>query len=119
MTKEELLKNLDEVLEEEGLSNPDLTNEEKLNDFILPSLEQSKATLANLYKFEPKNGKGILRKIKYKILSKIKNVTINVVERESMRQQRFNELTYQAIKILVEENEMLKEKIKEKGKVKD
>ncbi len=113
MTQEEVLKKVDDLLEKEGLNKEDLSNDEKLSKYILPSLEQSKSTLSNLYKFQP-NSNGTLGKIKEKILSKLKNIVINVVERESMRQQKFNELTYQAIVALVEENKKLKEKLDKK-----
>ncbi len=114
MTKEEILEKVDKVLEEEGMdtSGLNLSNEEKLQKYILPSLEQARNTISNLYKYEPKKGSSILGKAKTTILNKLKNIVINVIERESMRQQKFNELTYQALIILVDENKELKKKLK-------
>lgn len=104
INKQEILQKIGEIIEEEGLSsNNDLCTEELFKEFILPSLEQSKQTLSSLYKFEVKNYGGIFGKIKYKIITKIKNIVINVVERESMRQQKFNELVYQSMLLLVDE----------------
>ncbi|MCA9386823.1 hypothetical protein KC669_02190 [Candidatus Dojkabacteria bacterium] len=104
INKEEILKRIGELIEEENLNTKtELSTEELFMQFILPSLEQSKQTLSSLYKFEVKNYGGITGKIKSKILSKIKNIVINVVERESMRQQKFNELVYQTLLLLVDE----------------
>jgi hypothetical protein len=110
MTAEELLQKVDELLAKEGHNVSELTREEKLYDFVLPGLEKSKSTLSSLYKYEPRNKRGIFGAIKFKILSKLKNIIINVVERESMSQQKVNELTFQAFVLLTEEIKTLKEK---------
>lgn len=98
MTSEEIIKKIEMMLEEEQRSIPkEISSEEKLTKYILPALEKNKSTLANLYQYAPKTAQGIFGKLKAKILLKLRNVTINTVERESMRQQKFNELVYQAI----------------------
>jgi hypothetical protein len=113
---ESILQKVNKVLEEDGMQVPELTPEQKLHEYILPGMQSAKATLASLYSYKPKQYSGILGSIKYKILNKLKHVVLNVVERESMRQQKFNELTTKAIEALLEENKMLKEKLdKKKG----
>ncbi|MCA9381177.1 hypothetical protein KC678_02840 [Candidatus Dojkabacteria bacterium] len=104
INKEEVLKRIGELIEDEGISTKsNLSTEELFKEFILPSLDQSKQTLSSLYKFEVKNYSGIFGKLKSKIINKIKNIVINVVERESMRQQKFNELVYQSLLLLIDE----------------
>ena len=49
--------------------------------------------------------------MKNMVLGRLKNITLNVVERESMKQQKFNELTYQSIQNLTKEIEELKRKL--------
>lgn len=82
-----------------------------LQENIIPAMEQSKNTLGGLYKYSPNDKSGFIGKIKNLILGKLKNITINVVERQSMRQQKQNDLTYQAIQNLTAELQELKEKI--------
>ena len=113
MTKERLLEKVNNVLKEEQVNFSNIPNDEKLNSYIIPSLEQSKNTLSNLYKYEP-IGKGVFRKLKVMIFSKLKNIVINIVEKESTRQQKFNELAFQAICLIAEENKELKKKLAEK-----
>lgn len=110
MTAEDLLKKVDELLEKEGHDVKKLSREQKLYEFVLPGLEKSKGTLSGLYKYEPRRKRGFLGSLKYKFLSKIKNIVINVVENESMRQQKVNELIFQAFVLLTEEIKELKQK---------
>lgn len=108
MTAEEIVQKIGNILEEEQRSIPkEISSEEKLSKYILPALEKNKSTLANLYQYAPKTANGFLGRIKAKILLKLRNITINIVERESMRQQKFNELVYQA---LLEMNRMREER---------
>lgn len=98
MNTEQILKKAEELLAEEQRSIPkDIDSYEKLSKYILPALEKNKSTLASLYQFAPKTSSSFLGRIKAKILSKLRNITINVVERESMKQQKYNELVYQAL----------------------
>jgi len=110
-TKEEILEKVNKFLKEEGLDNwGDKTPEKLLEEFILPGLQNSKNTLASLYQYSPTDKAGFVGNLKNKILHKVKNITLNVMERQSMRQQKFNELAYQAILQLVEENKKLRNK---------
>ncbi|GAB4284436.1 MAG: hypothetical protein Kow0081_1610 [Candidatus Dojkabacteria bacterium] len=91
------------------------TQRELMEEFILPGLYNSKNTLGSLYKFVPKQKSGIFGKLKNKFLHKMKNIVINVVERESMRQQKFNELTYQSIMNLQKQIDEIEKMISKKS----
>ncbi len=114
MNSETLLKNAKNVLEQEGTEVNDLNKspEEVLKEFILPGLKNSKDTLGSIYTFQTRQRQGFLGKLKTLIQDKLVNTTINVVEKQSMKQQKFNELTFRAIEKLIEENKELREKIK-------
>lgn len=114
MDSEELLKKADEYLKKEGVETKksEISNEEALNEFILPGLQASKDILSTIYSFHTREKSGIGGKIKNFIQNKIIFTVINVIEKQSMRQQKFNELTYKAIGKLVEENKELKDKLK-------
>ncbi len=114
MDEQTLLKNANNILSmEEGInSEVEVSGKSKLTDFVLPGMLSSKNTLGSLYKFEPASKRGVVGKIKQKILTKMKNIVLNVVERESMKQQKFNELTYNAIDLLNSRINELDEKIK-------
>lgn len=105
MDKEKLLKNAEMILEQEGYVDEDnnLSNIEIIEKHILPALKNSKNTLSEILNFESRDRKGIVGKVKSFILGKLKNIVINVVEKQSAKQQKFNELVYQAIEKLVEE----------------
>ena len=110
---EELLEKVNQIIKNEGFAAPeDLSSSEKLDKYIIPGIQNSKNTLAELYKFSPKDKQGFVGKLKNMILGKVKNITLNVVERESMRQQKFNELTYQALVEMKKELEGLKSSTK-------
>lgn len=113
MTSEEILKKVEEVLKEEGLEfDSKMDNEKILNEFIIPGLQNSKNTLQSLYGFQGRARGGVIGKIKSLFQNKIINTCINVIEKQSIRQQKFNELTYKAIETLVDENKKLKEEVK-------
>ena len=113
----EILNKVDAVLEEEGLATnaTDKSPMNLLEKFIVPGLYASKNTLGNLYKYVPKEKFGFLGKVKNRVIGRIKNIVLNVVERESMSQQKFNELTYQAVLNLTEEVKKLREQIGNKN----
>lgn len=109
MKSEQILQNAKKVLAEEGSLTDanEKTNSELLEEFILPGLKNSQNTLADIY-FSPKNRSGLLGKLKTKIQKVIINTTINVIEKQSMKQQKFNSLTVKAIEALLEENKRLR-----------
>jgi hypothetical protein len=111
ITEKELLEKVNNVLKEEGVDqNQDLQSSEIIEEFILPGLKASKDTLQAIY-FQNHNRPGFLGKIKDFVQRKLINTTINVIEKQSMRQQKFNELTYRAIEKLAEENRGLREEL--------
>lgn len=112
LSSEEILEKTKKVLEDEGYEfGEEKTNLEVLSEFILPGLKNSKDTLGSIYSLQTRPRGGILGKIKNKIQMKIVNTCINVIEKQSMKQQKFNELTYRAIERLIEENKELREKL--------
>lgn len=113
MDSKELLKNAEEVLKDEGVDLTKKSNSETLSEYILPAMESSKDILSTIYAFQSRGREGIAGKVKTFIQRKIIFTVINVIEKQSMRQQKFNELTYRAVEKLIEENESLKREIAE------
>lgn len=112
MNSNELIKRAEEYLKEEGVDLNEKTDEDTLKEYILPAMESSKDILSSVYAFQSRSREGIPGKIKTYIQKKIIFTVINVIEKQSMRQQKFNELTYRAIQKLIAENENLKTEIK-------
>lgn len=113
MDAEKMIKNIEEVLQEEGFApKEEKSASELLENFILPGMKNSKDVLGSIYTFQVRERGGLFGKIKSKFQAKIVNTCINVIEKQSMKQQKFNELTYRAIEALIEENKELKSKIK-------
>ncbi len=110
---EEILKRTKELLAEEGidLENKEITSEEMLREFILPGIKNSKDVLSSIYTFKSRKRGGALGNFKTKLQNKIINTVINVIEKQGMKQQKFNELTYRAIEKLIEENNYLRNEI--------
>lgn len=100
------MQNVEEVLKNEGLDtdhNSNMSPVEKLEKLIIPAFENSRNIQSSLYAYQPTPGSGFVRKVKNTILSKVRNITIAVLERTIMRQQKVNELTYQALLEIVKE----------------
>lgn len=120
MNSEEILKNVENVLKEEGFDFGDKkTNSEILEEFILPGLKNSKDILQSIYSFQIRSRSGVLGKLKTGLQNKIINTCINVIEKQSMKQQKFNELTFRAIETLVKENKELRERLQSSDKIRD
>lgn len=107
----EILKRVGGILEEEGIEvdADGKTPYQLLEEYIFPGLKSSKNTLSMIGQVDTQKGG-----IKGKIKRMIQNIVINTVEKESMQQQKFNELTYNAIEILIAENSKLKEELSKK-----
>ncbi|MDQ6984750.1 MAG: hypothetical protein Q9M91_08030 [Candidatus Dojkabacteria bacterium] len=117
MSDNGLLERVNKVLEDEGTSvAAKKTNSEILSELIIPALENSKDTLSSLYSYEPPKRAGLISKAKRLFLTRIRNITFNIVEKQSMRQQKFNELTFKAIEALQKENEELREQLDKSNK---
>jgi len=113
MDSKQLLQNAEEILKNEGVDLSQKTDSETLKEYILPAMESSKDILSSVYAFSSRSREGFLGKIKTKIQQKIIFTVINVIEKQSMRQQKFNELTFRAVEKLIAENEALKKEIEE------
>ena len=92
----EMSKKVDKFLESQGFDVQDTDQSDKLAQ-IIKMLETSRNTQNALYSWEPAHGTGLVRGLKNFILKKIKNVVVNILEKYINRQQKFNELTYQAL----------------------
>lgn len=115
INSQKLVSKAKKILDTEGETLPMLESSDELQEFVLPGMKNSKDTMASIY-FKSRDRKGLVGKIKTKIQTMIINTVINVIEKQSMKQQKFNTLTYKAIETLVEENTKLKEEIE---KIKD
>lgn len=111
MNSKDLIKNAEEILVNEGVDVSKKSDSETLKEYILPAMESSKDILSTIYAFSSRSREGILGKIKTKVQQKIIFTVINVIEKQSMRQQKFNELTFRAIEKLIAENESLKKEL--------
>ncbi len=109
-SEDELIANAEKLLSEEGkLKSGEQSTEEAFREFILPALKSSKDTLHTIYyKGFVKDRPSFFGKLKRMIQMKIVNSVIATIEKQSQKQQKFNELTYRSIEILVEEIENLK-----------
>lgn len=100
MKKEDkLIQNVNKILEEEGVNMNSNNTEENLQ-YILKAMESSKDILSPLYSFKSRERGGLIGKIKTKIQNKIIFTVINVIEKQSQKQQKFNELVYRYIQEL-------------------
>ncbi len=111
MNSKDLIKNAEEILVNEGVDVSKKSDSETLKEYILPAMESSKDILSTIYAFNSRSREGFLGKIKTKIQQKIIFTVINVIEKQSMRQQKFNELTFRAVEKLIAENESLKKEL--------
>lgn len=99
----ELLDKVKTLLKEEGIdiSNDEMDASTVLREFLLPGLKNSKDVLSSLYSFSTPQRSGVIGEIKSFIQRKLTNTTVNVIEKQSMRQQKFNELVYRTLEILI------------------
>jgi hypothetical protein len=109
-SEQELIQRAEEILNDEGkLRNSNKTIEQTFREFILPALKSSKDTLHTIYS-KGRVREGLVGKLKNLVQSKAVNIVISTIERQSKKQQKFNELTYRSIELLVEELEAVKAK---------
>jgi len=119
MNKEEILKKLNDYIKDHDPFFRETTNLKKstldiLEEDVLPVLKVNKNILENLYSWDyKKTNKGLAIKIKNYFKKIIKNIVINIIERVEIKQAKFNEITYNAIEILIKENRDLKKQIEE------
>jgi hypothetical protein len=106
---QKLLENAKKIVESEGNNiSKDLSPLEKISKYLIPAMENSKDTLEVLYDYKPREKSGFVGKLKNKILNKIKNVTLSTIEKQAIRQQKYNDLVFQAIENLKKEIEDIK-----------
>ncbi|MCA9379142.1 hypothetical protein KC640_01825 [Candidatus Dojkabacteria bacterium] len=110
-SSEEILAKTRELLKNEGYDLEDNSTGDKLDKLIIPALAASRNVQGALYSYEPAYGSSIVRKLKNFVLGKLRNITVAVVEKAIMRQQKVNELTYQAILELQKENAQLRKQL--------
>jgi hypothetical protein len=113
-SSEEILAKATDFLQTQGVDNEGQpsTPEEKMAQ-IMEALTKARNTQSALYSWEPPSGGGLARKVKNTIQLKLKNIILNALEKYVARQQKFNEIAYQAIVALHEENLHLTEKLKQ------
>ena len=101
----DLLNKVHELLKTEGVdvSNAEMDTQTLLKEYLLPGLKNSKDVLSALYSYQVKPRGGLVGKLKSLVQKKLTNSTINVIEKQAMRQQKFNELVYRTLEALIEE----------------
>lgn len=109
---EQIMASLQKYIKEKDILNADgqEMDQEKMLKYLLAGVESSRDIQSGLYNNFQKQG-SLARKIKNKIITKVGNITRNVVELSFMRQQKFNEGAYALLAFLVKENIELKEEI--------
>ena len=110
-TSDQILESTNQFLDSLGLLEEGDSDQDKLTK-LLEVLAKSRNTQSAFYGWEPPHGGGFLRKIKNKIQLVIKNIILNTLEKYVMRQQKYNEVVYQTMMELVEENKRLREAAK-------
>lgn len=110
-SSEELIAKSEYMLEQEGLNATTIQDPLlKLEAYIIPGLENSKNILGSLYLWEPSQKNGLIGKLKNSILVRIRNIVLNVLERQVMRQQKFNDLMFESVKAISEQLRLTSEK---------
>jgi hypothetical protein len=89
----EILSKTRVILESEGIKIDRDKDTDVLSNQILPAMASMRDIQTPLYSWEPIGRGGAKRNL----LVKMRNIIVNVLERTIMRQQKYNELTYQAI----------------------
>jgi hypothetical protein len=115
MKPEELIKNAQDVLKNE-YGEIDVHKKEGIEfikEYLISGMNNTKDILSPLYAYQTRQRLGFFGKLKSLIQNKIVFTAINVFERPGIKQQKFNELTYQTIVKLTEEIEELRAKIKD------
>lgn len=114
MTKDELIQNLLIFLKEkEGIDllKQEFSEVEMIEKFLLPALKNSKNSLQSLYSYEPTQRHGFIGKLKTYIEKKVSNMVKSNLERQSINQQKFNDVVAQILEYLlieVKENKVKK-----------
>jgi hypothetical protein len=111
MDSKELLERAENYLKDINKFSEKKDNHATLTEYILPAMEASKDTISSIYGFTTRKREGFFGKIKSLIQNKIVFTVINVIEKQSTKQQKFNELTFRAVENLIQENSELKSQI--------
>lgn len=105
----DLVNNAKKILEQEGLNmSDDLTAMEKIEKYLIPAMQNSKDTLEVLYDYKPREKSGFIGKIKNLIINKVKNISLATIEKQAIRQQKYNDLVFQVLENLKKEVESMK-----------
>lgn len=106
---------LDNFMQDQGIGTAEtqLSNTEKLNKFGLTTLSATKNILGDIYAYTPPQGAGILRKVKNKIINVVRNVTISTIESAIIKQNKYNEVNFQLVEHLMQENLELRKELEQ------
>jgi len=105
MDKDQLIANVKKFLKEkEGfdVDGSKVSGIDLIDKFLIPALRSSKDSLTALYDYFPKKRSGLLGKIKNKIEILVSNMVKSNLEKQSLRQQKFNDVVVQILEILTE-----------------
>lgn len=107
----QILQNADDLLTAEGYENAADGSRDKLRDLVIPALTSAKDIQTSFYSWQPTQGNALIRVGKSLVLGRLKNIIINVLDKMVTRQQKYNELMFQAVQELAKENAELKAKL--------
>ena len=93
---EQILQNTRDILKTEGVQQS-VNSGDTLASQVLPAMASTRDIQSAFYSFAPPKVKSPISAGKNAVLRRMKNIVINIMERTVMRQQKYNELTYQAI----------------------
>lgn len=112
-SSKKILEKTRQFLHAHGELEDSASSKDKLRELIIPALQSSKNIQSAFYSWEPPHSKGLARKPKNFILQKLKSIVINILEKSFMRQQKYNELLFQAVSELKTENDDLRKQLAE------
>lgn len=113
-TTTDILQGLKNYISDEHLqlsSEKYQDNDPRLVKASLEIAESTKSILGGLYYDFRKPNQSKLRKLKNLVIGKIANIVRNTLERPLLTQQKFNEQSYFLLKLLLKENEQLKQEL--------
>lgn len=111
---EELLEKVTGILDEHGLSQPKVAARTVLDEATLwRALGDNKDVQKYLYSWQPPQSQKVLQRAKNKIVGKLRNIIVNVLERFVVKQDGYNQFVYKVLQAQQAELTQLREEVNE------
>lgn len=113
-SSEDLLQKVAGILDEHGLSQPKVDAGTVLDEATLwRALGDNKDVQKYLYSWQPTQSPKMLARAKNKIVGKLRNVIVNVLERFVVKQDNYNQFVYKVLQAQQAELVQLRAEINE------